>query len=67
MNPGDLVRVTDPCQGNRRPYKKGEIGIITGFSAAEEGHIRDGVYVVQFHDGSEDFAYHLLEVINETR
>lgn len=34
---------------------------------AEEGHIRDNVYVVQFHDGSEDFAYHLIEVIGEDR
>jgi hypothetical protein len=67
MKPGDLVIVTDPCQGNRRPYKKGEIGLITGLSMAEEGHIRDSVYVVQFHDGSEDFAYHLIEVISEDR
>ena len=66
MKPGDLVIVTDPCQGNRRPYKKGEIGLITGFSVAEDGCIRDSVYVVQFPDGPEDFAYHLLEVISET-
>ena len=65
MKPSDLVRVTDPCAGNRRSYSKGEIGIITGFSWSEEGNIRDNVYVVQFHDGSEDFAYHLIEVISE--
>jgi len=67
VRPGDLVRVTDPCAGNRRSYSAGEIGLITGFSMAEEGHIRDNVYVVQFHDGSEDFAYHLIEVIGEDR
>lgn len=67
MKPGDLIRVTDPCAGNRRSYSKNEIGLITGYSVTEEGNIRDNVYVVQFHDGSEDFAYHLIEVINEDR
>ncbi len=65
MKPSDLVRVTDPCAGNRRSYSAGEIGLITGFSMAEEGNIRERVYVVQFYDGPEDFAHHLLQVLND--
>jgi hypothetical protein len=67
MKPGDLVRVTSPCTGELKKYISGEIGVIVGYGATSTGVVRNDIFRVLFPEGSDVFAFHLLEVISEVR
>jgi len=67
MKPGDLVRITSPCTGDLKKYSAGEIGLIVGYSTTSTGVIRNDIFRVLFDEGTDVFAYHLLEVISEAR
>ena len=67
MKIGDLVRVTSPCTGELKKYSSGEIGVIVGYGATSTGVVRNDIFRVLFPEGSDVFAFHLLEVISEAR
>ena len=67
MKPGDLVRITSPCTGDLKKYSVGEVGLIVGYSTTSTGVIRNDIFRVLFDEGTDVFAYHLLEVISEAR
>ena len=65
MKPGDLVRVTAPCNSEIKSFAGGEIGIIIGCGATSTGIVRNDLHRVMFPEGVADFAFHLLEAIDE--
>ena len=65
MKPGDLVRVTAPCNSELRKFCGGEVGTIIGWGTTSTGIIRNDLFRVMFPEGFENFAHHLLEVIDE--
>lgn len=65
MKPGDLVRVTGPCNSLLKNYVGGEIGVIIGWGATHSGVVRNDLYRVLFPEGIETFALHFLEPIDD--
>ena len=65
MKPGDLVRVTAPCNSELRAFHGGEIGMVIGWGTTSTGIIRNDLLHVMFPEGSIPFAIHLLETIDE--
>ena len=64
MRAGDLVEVATPCNGTRRGYRLGEVGLVIG-PAQDLRLSQEGYLSVLFDDGCEDFNPRLLEVIDE--
>lgn len=67
MKPGDLVRVTAPCNSELKTFHGGEVGLIIGWGTTSTGVIRNDLFRVMFPEGVETFAFHLLEVVSEAR
>jgi hypothetical protein len=65
MKPGDLVRVTAPCNSELRKFSGGEIGMIIGWGTTPTGIIRNDLLHVLFPEGLIPFAIHLLETLDE--
>ena len=65
MKPGDLVRVTAPCNSEIKSFAGGEIGTIIGWGATSTGIVRNDLHRVMFPEGVVTFAFHLLETIDE--
>lgn len=62
MKPGDLVRVTMPCVGDRMEFRGGELGLVIGYAGERGGALQ---FNVMFPHGVEMFAITLLEVIDD--
>ena len=67
MNPGDLVRVTQPCVGMHKTFVSGELGIIIGWGQTYSGIRRNDLYRIMFPSGIEVFTAVMLELVNEIR
>jgi len=67
VKPGDLVRVTAPCNSELKTFRGGEIGMIIDWGENRMGVRRNDLFEVLFPEGRARFAHHLLEVVNETR
>ena len=65
MKPGDLVRVTAPCNSELKAFHGGEVGMIIDWGTTSTGIVRNDLHRVMFPEGVVTFAFHLLEVINE--
>jgi hypothetical protein len=65
MKPGELVRVTAPCNSELKAFHGGELGMIIGWGATSAGIIRNDLLHVLFPEGVVAFAVHLLEIIDE--
>ena len=65
MKPGDLVRVTAPCNSELKKFVGGEIGTIIGWGTTSTGIVRNDLHMVMFPEGVVTFAFHLLETIDE--
>lgn len=67
MKPGDLVRVTAPCNSELKKFRGGEIGMIIGWGTTSTGIIRNDLLHVLFPEGPIPFSIRLLEAVDETR
>ena len=65
MKPGDLVRVTHPCNSKLKTFHGGEIGMIIDLGATSTGVVRNDLYRVLFPEGIETIAFHMLETVDE--
>ena len=65
MKPGDLVRITAPCNSKLKTFHGGEIGMIIGWGSTLTGVVRNDLYSVMFPEGIETIAFHLLETVDE--
>jgi len=48
MKPGDLVRVTAPCNSEIKSFTGGEIRTIIGWGGTSTGVVRNDLYRVMF-------------------
>lgn len=64
MKPGDLVRVTLPCESDLATFFGGEVGMVIE-TRIVVGIRRTDLLCVMFPVGSVIFARHLLEAIDE--
>jgi hypothetical protein len=65
VKPGDLVRVTAPCNSEIKWFRGGEIGLIIGWAEDPKGIIRNDLVTVLFPEGRINFATHLLEIADD--
>ena len=65
MKPGDLVRVTAPCNSELKSFHGGEVGTIIGWGTTSTGIVRNDLHRVMFPEGIVTFSSYLLETIDE--